>query len=151
SLDSETWSGGGVIPIATQIALANAMSDSIGVDGTAGVLDWQFSLTDRNVDFLAAGEQLTAIYDVTGADHHPGSSVSDSSPQQVTVGLTGPTDLPMVDAGSSVLANSTSERPNLTNSSLIDSTPLGIVAFPDPDLNDKPTATLNTAGETVTW
>jgi VCBS repeat-containing protein len=151
SLDSEIWSGGATIPLATQVALAGAMSDSISLDGTTGSLDWQFSLADRNVDFLAVGETLTAVYDVTVTDHHAGSPLSDSSTQQVTVVFTGANDLPMVDAGSSVLANSTSERPNLTNSSLIDSTPLGIVAFTDPDLNDRPTATLNTAGETVTW
>ena len=151
SLDSEIWSGGATIPLATQVALAGAMSDSISLDGTTGSLDWQFSLADRNVDFLAVGETLTAVYDVTVTDHHAGSPLSDSSTQQVTVVFTGTNDLPMVDAGSSVLANSTSERPNLTNSSLIDLTPLGIVAFTDPDLNDRPTATLNTAGETVTW
>ena len=151
SLDSEIWSGGATIPLATQVALAGAMSDSISLHGTTGSLDWQFRLADRNVDFLAVGETLTAVYDVTVTDHHAGSPLSDSSTQQVTVVFTGTNDLPMVDAGSSVLANSTSERPNLTNSSLIDSTPLGIVAFTDPDLNDRPTATLNIAGETVPW
>ena len=150
SLDSETWSGGGAIPLATQVAVAAAMSASISVDGTAGSLAWQFGLADRNVDFLAVGETLTAVYDITVTDHHAGSPLSDSSTQQVTVVFTGTNDLPGVDA-SSVLANSTSELPGVTNSSAIDSTPLGIVAFTDPDLNDRPTATLNTAGETVTW
>jgi VCBS repeat-containing protein len=151
SLDSEIWSGGATIPLATQVALAGAMSDSISLDGTTGSLGWQFSLADRNVDFLAVGETLTAVYNVTVTDHHAGSPLSDSSTQQVTVVFTGTNDLPGVDAGSSVLAHATSELPNVTNSSLIDSTPLGIVAFTDPDLNDRPTATLNTAGETVTW
>ena len=32
----------------------------------------------------------------------------------------------------------------------VDST-AGVVAFTDPDLNDRPTATINTAGETVSW
>jgi hypothetical protein len=94
-------------------------------------------------------ETLTAIYDVTVTDHHAGSPLSDSSTQQVTVVFTGTNDLPGIDA-SSVLANSTSELPNVTDSSAIDSTPLGIVAFTDPDLNDRPTAA-QYAGETVTW
>jgi VCBS repeat-containing protein len=38
----------------------------------------------------------------------------------------------------------------VTNSSAVDST-AGVVAFVDPDLNDRPTATINTAGETLTW
>jgi VCBS repeat-containing protein len=56
----------------------------------------------------------------------------------------------VVASGSSVLTNATSELPNVTNSSTIDSTS-GVVAFSDPDLTDRPTATINTAGETVTW
>ena len=92
SLDSATWSGGATIPSATQTALAIAMSDSIGVDGTSGLLDWQFSLPDLNVDFLAVGETLTVVYDVTVADHHTGSSVSDSSTQPVTIIFTGTND-----------------------------------------------------------
>ena len=149
SLNFEFWSDG-VTPSATDTALTSAMSASISADGTAGSLAWQFSLADSNVDFLAVNETLTAIYDVTVTDHHAGSPLSDSSTQQVTVVFTGTNDLPGIDA-SSVLANSTSELPNVTDSSAIDSTPLGIVAFTDPDLNDRPTATLNTAGETVTW
>jgi VCBS repeat-containing protein len=149
-LNSEIWSGGATIPLATQAALAGALSDSISVDGTAGALTWQFSLADRNVDFLAVAETLTTVYNVTVMDHHSGSPFSDSSTQQVTVVFTGANDTPMVDAGSSVLTNAISELPNVTNSSTVDST-AGVVAFSDPDLNDKPTATLNTAGETVTW
>jgi VCBS repeat-containing protein len=96
------------------------------------------------------GETLTAVYDISVTDHHAGSPLSDSSTQQVTVIFTGTNDQPGVD-GSSVLTNSISELPNVTNGSAIDSTPLGIVAFTDPDLSDRPTATLNTLGETVTW
>jgi VCBS repeat-containing protein len=149
SLNSESWSGGST-PLATQAALASAMSALISADGTTGSLAWQFSLADSNVDFLAVGETLTAIYDVTVTDHHVGSPFNDSSTQQVTVVVTGTNDTPLIDAGSSVLANSISEIPGVTNSSTVDST-AGVVAFTDPDLNDRPTATINTAGETVTW
>jgi VCBS repeat-containing protein len=144
SLDSIVWSAGST-PSAAQTAFAGAMSDSITVDGTVGSLGWNFSLADANVDFLAAGETLTAAYDVTVTDIHFASST-----QRVTVVFTGTNDTPMVDAGSSVLANSTSELPNVTNSSAVDSTS-GAVAFSDPDLTDRPTATINAAGETVIW
>jgi VCBS repeat-containing protein len=149
SLNSESWPGGST-PLATQAALATAMSALISADGTTGSLAWQFSLADSKVDFLAVGETLTAIYDVTVTDHHVGSPFNDSSTQQVTVVFTGTNDTPLIDAGSSVLANSISEIPGVTNSSTVDST-AGVVAFTDPDLNDRPTATINTAGETVTW
>ena len=82
SLDFETWSGGGTIPLATQVALAGAMSASISPDGTAGSLAWQFSLADRNVDFLAVGETLTAVYDVTVTDHHAGSPLATAQPSR---------------------------------------------------------------------
>jgi VCBS repeat-containing protein len=144
SLHSSVWSGGST-PSAIQAALASAMSDSIAVDGTAGSLGWHFSLADKNVDFLAANETLTAVYDVSVTDNNSGTST-----QQITVIFTGTNDTPVIDAGSSVLTNATSELPNVTNSSTIDSTS-GVVAFSDPDLTDRPTATINTAGETVTW
>lgn len=144
SLNSLVWSGG-TAPSAAQTAFANAMSDSITLDGTSGTLAWKFSLADMNVDFLALNETLTATYDITVADNHSGSST-----EHVSIEFTGTNDAPTVDTASSVLANSLSERPNLTGSPLIDSTS-GIVAFVDPDLNDRPTATINAAGETVTW
>jgi VCBS repeat-containing protein len=151
SISSAIWSVGGAVPLATQAALATAMLTSISVDATAGSLAWQFSLADKNVDFLAVGETLTAVYNITVTDHRAGSPLSDSSTQQVTVTFTGTNDTPMLDA-TSVLANTTSERANLTNSTLTDtSTPFSFVAFTDPDLSDRPTATLKIAGEAVTW
>jgi VCBS repeat-containing protein len=121
------------------------MSDTINVDGTTGTLGWQFSLPDKNVDFLAVGETLTAVYDVTVTDNNGASSS-----HQVTIKFTGTNDVPTVVASASVLTGSISELPNVTGSSAIDST-TGVVAFADPDLNDRPTATINAAGQTATW
>jgi len=145
SLDSATWSGGATIPSATQTALTSAMSESISPDGTAGTLDWQFSLADKNVDFLAVGETLTAVYDVTVTDNNNASST-----KQVTVTFTGTNDVPVIVAAQSTLTGSIDELPNVTGSSAIDST-TGAVAFSDPDLNDLPTATIDTAAQTATW
>ncbi len=145
SLNSATWSGGAAIPSATQTALGGAMSASISPDGTAGTLGWQFGLADRNVDFLAVGETLTAVYDVTVTDNH-----SASSTKQVTITFTGTNDVPVIVAAQSTLTGSISELPNVTGSLAIDST-TGAVAFSDPDLNDLPTATIDTADQTATW
>uniref|UniRef100_A0A973WJL6 M10 family metallopeptidase C-terminal domain-containing protein n=1 Tax=Bradyrhizobium quebecense TaxID=2748629 RepID=A0A973WJL6_9BRAD len=150
AFDTATWSGGVTVPLATQAALATALTDSIGVDGTSGTLNWQFDLADRNLDFLATGETLTVVYDVTVADHHTGSSVSDTSTQQITVVFTGTNDPVSVVPALSNLTGTISELPGVTGSSTPDATS-GTIAFTDPDLNDRPTATIDAAGETVTW
>ena len=49
------------------------------------------------------------------------------------------------------MTGSVSELPNVTGSSALDKTS-GVVAFSDPDLNDRPTAdAINPADQTVTW
>lgn len=143
-LSSASWSGG-TIPGSTAVALASAMSAMISLDGAAGSLAWQFSLADRNVDFLAAGETLQAIYDVTVADQ-----LGNSATRPVTIAFTGTNDAPVINTGSSVLANSIAELPLVTGSSAIDSAS-GVIAFSDPDLNDRPTATIDTSQQTVSW
>jgi serralysin len=143
SLSSATWSGGAAVPGVTQTALASAMSASISVDAAAGTLAWQFSVADRNVDFLAASETLTAVYDVSIADQ-----LGNSASVPVTIFFTGTNDVPVVDAGTSVLTDSINELPGVTGSLAIDSA-LGVIAFSDPDLNDRPTATIGT--QTVSW
>lgn len=151
NLNAATWSGGSPIPSASLTALGSAMSDSISHDATSGTLSWQFSLPDKNVDFLAAGEKLTIAYDLTLTDHRVGSPFQDISTQQVTVVFTGANDVPVVVPASSVLTGSTSELPNVTGSSATDSTS-GLVAFSDPDLTDRPTpAALDASLQAVTW
>jgi hypothetical protein len=149
ALSSATWSGGAFVPGATSLALAGAMSATIDPDGTAGELDWHFALADRLVDFLALGEFLTVVYDMTVSDHHVGSSVSDSSTVQVTMIFTGTNDAVVLGAGS-VLSGSVTELPLVTGSLAVDST-AGAIDFTDLDLNDRPTATIDAAGQTVTW
>ena len=96
SLNSAAWSGGGIDPARDPgRAWQPRCPTSISLDGTAGTLAWQFGLADRNVDFLAVGETLTAVYDVTLTDHHTGSPFSDTSTQQVTVVFTGTNDTPV--------------------------------------------------------
>ena len=150
ALHSAIWSGGAV-PGATFSALGTAMSASISHDGTSGTLAWDFSLQDHNVDFLAVGETLTVTYDLTVTDHRTGSPFQDTSTQQVTVVFTGTNDTPVIVSGSSTLTGSINELPNVTGSSAIDSTS-GVVAFSDPDLNDRPSPNpVDASTQTVTW
>lgn len=88
ALDSAVWSNSSAIPAGTladlQTALTTALHDSTGT-GSGGV-DWTFSILDKDLDFLGAGETLTATYDVTVTD---GTA---SSTQTVTVTATGAAD-----------------------------------------------------------
>ena len=78
ALASSVWSNGsGTIPAATLTDVATALTAAIGTDSTGsgnGTVDWKFSLADKDVDFLAAGETLTLTYDVTVADHSGASN-----------------------------------------------------------------------------
>ena len=149
-LFSATWSGGLIIPVLTQAELVTAMLAAIDVDGTAGTLGWDFSLQDKFADFVAVNEILTTVYNVTVTDHFGGTLSSGSSTQQVTIVLRGANDDVVVDATASTLTGSSNELPNTTGSSTLD-TASGVIVFSDLDLNDRPTATINAAGQTVTW
>jgi VCBS repeat-containing protein len=89
SLDSAVWSGDPTfVPGETladlQAALMTTLHDSTG--SGAGGVDWSFAIADRDLDFLSAGETLTATYSVTVMDG------STSSTQTVTVTMTGADD-----------------------------------------------------------
>jgi VCBS repeat-containing protein len=151
SFKSAEWSGGAIIPAASLTAIGSAMSDTISLDATSGTLHWDFSLPDKNVDFLAVGETLKVIYKLTLTDHRDLSPFADTSTQDVTVVFTGTNDVPVVVDGSSTVTGSANELPNVTGSSAIDSTS-GVVAFSDPDLNDRPTPdAIDSTTQTVTW
>ena len=87
-LDSAVLSDGTFIPDQTQAdlasALATALHDSTG--SGSGSVDWTFSLPDNDLDFLSAGQTLTATYDVTVTDG------STSSTQTVTIVMSGASD-----------------------------------------------------------
>ncbi len=130
SLGSETWSGGSTIPAATQADLAAALTttlhDSTGT-GT-GSVDWNFGLSDRDFDFLAAGETLTVNYNVQVSD------AATHAMQTVSVTITGANDAVVVTSAPE--AGSVAEQVGVTGSSALDTTPTSTLAFTDPDLTD---------------
>ncbi|MEA2898721.1 MAG: hypothetical protein QOJ84_4336 [Bradyrhizobium sp.] len=85
---SAIWSGGDFIPGETiadlQTALVTTLHDSTGTG--AGGVEWSFSIADKDLDFLGAGETLTVTYNVTVTD-----GVT-SSTQTVTITATGAED-----------------------------------------------------------
>jgi VCBS repeat-containing protein len=95
SINSATWSAvPDFVPANTladlQTALVTAPNDSSGT-GSGGI-DWSFSIPDSDLDFLAAGDTLTIVYDVTVSD-----GVTTST-QQVTITATGAEDQLIVNA-----------------------------------------------------
>jgi VCBS repeat-containing protein len=88
AVSSAVWSGGDFVPAATmadlQAALMTTLHDSTG--SSSGGVDWSFSIADKDLDFLGAGETLTVTYDVTVTDG------ATSSTQTVTITATGAED-----------------------------------------------------------
>jgi VCBS repeat-containing protein len=94
AVSSAIWSGGDFVPSQTladlQAALMTSLHDSTG-SGSGGV-DWSFSIADKDLDFLSAGQTLTITYNVTVADG------STSSTQTVTITATGADDPLVINA-----------------------------------------------------
>ena len=73
------WSAGNAIPAQTLTDIQHALTPSIasGNDSTgtqAGTINWNFSLADKDFDFLAAGETLKLTYDITLTNSSLGAS-----------------------------------------------------------------------------
>ena len=93
ALDSAVWSANpDFVPADTlndlQTAIATTLHDSTGT-GHGGI-DWNFTLPDKDLDFLNAGDTLTMTYDITVSDG------TTTSTQQVTVTATGTADPSLV-------------------------------------------------------
>jgi len=101
---SAVWSGGDFVPSQTlsdlQSALATVLHDSTG-SGHGGI-DWTFSIPDKDLDFLNAGDTLTVTYNVTVSD-----GVTTST-QLVTITATGAADnQPIINADVASIADTT--------------------------------------------
>src|SRR5205807_369554 len=94
-LVSATWSGSTTLPSGLSAVLADALlpAPTNSTGSTSGSVSFTFSAPDKNFDFLAAGEMLTAIYNVTatGIDGL-------SSTRKVTIVIAGTNDAPVLAA-----------------------------------------------------
>jgi Ca2+-binding RTX toxin-like protein len=93
ALDSAVWSANpDFVPGQTlndlQSAIVTTLHDSTGT-GSGGI-DWNFSLPDKDLDFLGSGDTLTMTYDITVSDG------ATTSTQQITVTATGTADPSLV-------------------------------------------------------
>src|SRR5262249_22082759 len=63
--------------------------------GSTGIVGWTFSVSDKAVEFLAAGQTLTQTYTVLVADNNGGLTSQD-----VTITITGTNEAPVVSTTS---------------------------------------------------
>src|SRR5262249_43627166 len=93
---------------------------------------WTYKITDSALDFLAAGETLTATYNVTIDDGHGGTVT-----QPVTVTMTGTNDAPVITSpaqtGAIIGDTNIDDSGNLNVG--------GTITFTDVDLTDTHTVT----------
>jgi VCBS repeat-containing protein len=93
SLQSAALSSGGPVSAGLTAALNAAVSTSLPNVATgdgSGTLQWDFALANSEVQFLNAGETLTAVYDINVTDENGAVAT-----QTVTVNITGETDGPV--------------------------------------------------------
>lgn len=133
---SVAWSGGDYndIPQATRDALNDAVTASVSENNTdannQGSVGWEFKLPDHLFDFLAEGQTLTLIYDVTVTDNNGLSST-----KQVTVQIGAANDQPVI----SVIDNDAAVKEDVgAVGNILKDT--GSVTFTDADLTDTHTA-----------
>ena len=131
---SVTWSGGSVLPGGLYSTLQASLTETL----TNGV-GFKFSAADNIFDFLADGETLAVIYDVTVTDNHGFNTT-----RPVTIIVTGTNDAPVITseaATGAITERSNESQPNPTGSTALD-TATGAVTFTDADLSDHHTATV---------
>src|SRR5262249_42891772 len=132
SVASTTWSGGDTPPGGLSAVLGSALTTSISSGPGGGFVTATFSAADNNFDFLAAGETLTIVYNLTVTDGNGASST-----QPVTVTITGTNDAPVLAAASG---------PQTVAEDL---TTTGTLTFTDVDLTDH--HTVSTSLASTTW
>jgi VCBS repeat-containing protein len=129
SVASATRSSGQPVPISNaelQAALATHLEDSTG--HALGEVDWDFSIPNSEISFLAKNETLTVTYNVTVTDPS-GASDTDT----VTVTILGTNSAPVITSGAE--SASVPELTDTTGSAAPDSAS-GTLAFTDGDTGD---------------
>ena len=108
-------------------AIENAFTIATPATNTNnGEVNWDYTITEGELDFLAAGETVTAVFTVNVNDGHGGTACED-----VTITITGTNDAPVVTV--------VDVSGDITEGSVL--TDAGSVTFEDVDLTDRPTAT----------
>ncbi len=121
---------------AQQTAIENAFTISPDAGNTNnGTINWDYTITEAELDFLAAGETVTVVYTITVDDANGGTDTQD-----VTITITGANDVPVIAVVD--VAGSITEGATLSDA--------GSITFTDLDLTDTPTASEVTKSVTTT-
>ncbi|MFG5121785.1 beta strand repeat-containing protein, partial [Methylorubrum sp. POS3] len=117
---------------------AGTLTAVVGTDTTGGKpgrVDWTYSVADKALDYLAAGQQATQVYTVTVQDGKGGVVKQD-----VTITLIGSNDAPTVSGGSSgAISEGTAGSYTKT----------GTLQYSDVDLADRLTSGITS--QTIQW
>ncbi|MCP4470745.1 MAG: hypothetical protein GY815_08670, partial [Gammaproteobacteria bacterium] len=77
---------------AQQAAIENAFTISAaGGNTNDGTINWDYTIADTDLDFLAAGETITVVFTITVDDGNGGTDTQD-----VTITITGTNNLPVI-------------------------------------------------------
>jgi VCBS repeat-containing protein len=143
SVVSATRSSGQPVPLTNAqlaAALATTLEDSTG--HALGEVDWDFTIANSQISFLANGETLTVVYDVNVTDPSGATAT-----QTVTVTILGTNSAPVFTSGPD--SASLMEQADTTGSASLDTTPTGTLTFTDTDTGD--THTVSTSLASAVW
>ncbi|MFZ4800739.1 MAG: VCBS domain-containing protein [Chlorobium sp.] len=127
----------GTTPLSLTTAQLGIIKNAFALTAAAGnsnngTINWNYTTTENNINFLALGETVHAVFSVTVDDRRGGQVV-----QQVAVDILGTNDAPEITPGhvsGVIVSNATPSGATLTDS--------GSFTFADVDLTDRPTASV---------
>ena len=128
--------------------------------GGFGSATWNYSVTDKAFDFLAAGETLTLTYKATVDNNY--QPLDQTGSQTITITITGTNDVPVITSPQQNVSFAASGTDTKGGDLIPNTVTHGTLAFTDPDLTDTHTVAVNmtsalldgqplsaTAGQTV--
>jgi VCBS repeat-containing protein len=129
--------------------LGNTLIYAVDGSAPAGLTfnsDGTFTFDPGNsYKYLALGQSTDLAFKFTASG---GQGTASTGTETITIN--GLNDPPVIDASHTTATGTITELPSTTGSNATDSVG-GVVAFADPDLTDRPTATIDTKDQTVTY
>jgi VCBS repeat-containing protein len=142
---------GPTVPMGLSTALTSALTISGDIlDANDGNITWNFSLLDSLVQYLNAGETVTAVYTITVTDDS-GAGNADAT-QNVTVTITGTNDAPVITTAIGGNEGTVEEAGELDGAAVVgDAIATGTLTSSDADTTATATWTGSIAGDYGTF